>query len=265
MHLIDALLHVVEGQWKASSEGPGHGRMQQASHLLAHTSQIGDGDLHTVQCLIVKSLYLLHTQEYTAAYLAISEAVRTSFLLGLHTRRRDHELSPFEIHMNQRVFWSVYCLDRAISRICRVPYAIRDVDVQIDLPMAIDDKALGGSEQLPEETPTLSSIPYLCNDIAWVRMRTEVWDRESSGRHTDEDFNGTMDARLQSFEKRLPKMLRWDAQQAQISDPERPQFVAHQAMILHLVSFIPCEHASRSISRCGAMSIALLLTWYFST
>ena len=238
VHLIEALLLIVEGQCTVIGDSPGYERMQQAAHLLAHTGRLAEGNLLTVQCLVLKALYLLHAQETTASYSAISEAVRTSFLLGLHTGQHDYELSPFEIHMHQRVFWSVYCLDRIISQICGLPYAMQDSDVHIDIPAALDDKALGGSEQLPDEMPHLSPIPYLCNTIQWARMSAEVWNKVSSANGkgaVNEDFLVTMDARLQNFDKRLPDMLRWPLLDLRLPD-QRPSFVEHQAMVLHLVS-----------------------------
>lgn len=42
--------------------------------------------------------------------------------------------------MRQRLFWTVYFVDRRISLSCGRPYGLRDSDIDVDEPAWVDDK-----------------------------------------------------------------------------------------------------------------------------
>lgn len=240
IHLIEAWLAILETDCTVADELPGWDRLQQASHLLAHTAWLADGNILTIQCLIVKALYLLFALEYRASYSAVGEAVRICYLIGLHAQPRHADSSPFEMHIRQRTFWSLYCLERKVSQSCRAPYLIRDSEIQIDLPACLDDKLIGGSEQLPDEDPDLLSIPYLRSTVKWARLSGETWDKVfciNAPRPVEEEVMVTMDAKIENLRRRFPRKLQWSMecltgmQTSENSPPPAPL-----AMILHLVS-----------------------------
>lgn len=240
IHLIEALQAILEDDCIGEDELPGWARLQQASHLLAHTQWLADGNLLTIQCHIVKGLYLLFAQEYRASYGVVGDAVRLCYLIGLHVQSRYEHKSPFEIHMQQRTFWSLYCLERKVSQLCRAPYLIRDCEIQVDLPACVDDKLLGGSEQLPDEDFDVLGVPYLRSTVKWARLSGETWDKvfcANANKPVDEEVIVTFDAKIENLRRRIPKKLQWtkDSLPAMLAQAN-PTSLSPLAMILHLVS-----------------------------
>ncbi len=74
-----------------------------------------------------------------AAYNTIGAAGRLCFQLGLHQQSSWRSHTPFEIHMRQRIFWTLYFLDRSISLSCGRPYCIREADIDIEQPLYLSD------------------------------------------------------------------------------------------------------------------------------
>lgn len=86
-----------------------------------------------------QSLYHFYCDDEIAAWRAIGIAARASLEIGLHLAHpRFTELkSQREINHARRVFWCVYCLDRAWSLRTGLPNAIQDDDIDPDLPIPV--------------------------------------------------------------------------------------------------------------------------------
>lgn len=84
----------------------------------------------------------MYADKGNAAYSIIGQACRSCFLAGLHQQSSSswRAYTPFEIHMRQRIFWTVYFLDRRISLSCCRPYSIRESDIDIEQPGYLYDK-----------------------------------------------------------------------------------------------------------------------------
>jgi hypothetical protein len=121
---------------------------QAADDLVGKKLMAGHSDFNLIQYLILKSAYLVSADEPNAAYNAIGTACRLCFQSGLHQQSSWRNHTPFEIHMRQRVFWTVYLLDKTISLSCGRPYCIRDSDIDIEQPAYIVDKVRESSLSL---------------------------------------------------------------------------------------------------------------------
>ncbi|KAG9908207.1 alpha/beta-hydrolase, partial [Aureobasidium melanogenum] len=196
IHLIDALQAIVEDDCIGEDDLLGWERVQQASHLLAHTEWLADGNLLTIQCLIVKGLYLLAAQEYHASYGIVGEAS------------------------------------------CRAPYFIQNCEIEVDLPACVDDKLIGGSEQLPDEDFDSSGVPYLRSNVKWARLGGETWDKifcVSANRPVDEEVIVTFDAKIENLRRRIPKKLQWNKDSLKVMPAQANSTrLAPLAMMLHL-------------------------------
>ncbi|OAG35204.1 hypothetical protein AYO21_10602 [Fonsecaea monophora] len=251
LHLISSLLAILEDSSSNSDdEIPGWTGFKRASHLLYHTAWLADGNLATIQTLIIKCTYLLYAEKYNATYDAVGQAVRLCFLIKLHTQsENDQYQSPFETHMRQRVFWALYCLERNVALVCGVPYLIRDSEIQVPLPSELDDQSLGNTEQVPDESPTYSFIPHLHCTSQWAQLSSQCWDHlfcASAKWPVDEDFIITMDARIEYLRNRVPQQLSWRKFAANKEHAgDSPPYMKRQAMILHL----RCNHLRLQIRR----------------
>ncbi|KAH0042214.1 hypothetical protein KCU78_g820, partial [Aureobasidium melanogenum] len=216
IHLIEALQAIVEDDCTGEDELPGWESVQQASHLLAHTTWLANGNLLTIQCLIIKGLYLLAAQEYHASYGVVGEAVRLCYLTGLHVQ------------------------SRKVSQSCRAPYFIRNCEIEVDLPACVDDKLIGGSEQLPDEDFDALGVPYLRSNVKWARLGGETWDKifcVNANRPVDEEVIVTFDAKIENLRRRIPKKLQWtkDSLKVMLAQADSTR-LAPLAMMLHLAT-----------------------------
>lgn len=84
----------------------------------------------------------MYADKGNAAYSIIGIASRLCFQAGLHQQSSCswRAYTPFDMHMRQRVFWTIYFLDRRISLSCGRPYGIREADIDIEQPAYLYDK-----------------------------------------------------------------------------------------------------------------------------
>ena len=240
VNLIMAMVQILEECCTNSRILPGWQEFGRAEHLLSHTTWLGRGNLLTIQCLIIKASYLLYAEKHNVAYDTIGAAVRLCYQIGLHNQDSWHNTDLFTITMRQRVFWSVYCLDRNIALVCGAPYLIRESDFRVNHPRSVDDKRLLPNESLPEETPECSPMPYLYGTVKWGKLCSEVWDAVfgmNAQKPISQEFIATMDARIMLLIYELPKHLQWRSEFLESNDMRQlPAFVLRQSLILHLVS-----------------------------
>jgi hypothetical protein len=141
----------------ATTKPPGWQWFQTADQLVGKRKVSGRGDLSLIQFLIweastpqshrtqiltdsFQALYLVCADKPNAAYNVIGIACRLSFQFGLHQQSCWSNCSPFQIHMRQRIFWTIYFADRRISLSCGRPYGIRDLDIDVDQPSWVYDR-----------------------------------------------------------------------------------------------------------------------------
>ncbi|OQU94101.1 Fungal Zn2-Cys6 binuclear cluster domain-containing protein [Cladophialophora immunda] len=173
----DILRNVDPVQESTSAPCPGWKWFLASDALLRKRKLSGKADLCLIQFLIYEAFYLVHADRSSAAYSAIGIACRLCFQLGLHNEPRwgkDH--SPYAVHMRQRVFWTVYFVDRRISLSCGRPYGIRDSDIRVDKPEWIYDKMLSTNSPPPSPDSETSAIMYLVCMISFGKLAGEVWD-----------------------------------------------------------------------------------------
>jgi hypothetical protein len=219
---------------------PGWYEVSRADHLLSHATWFGKGNFLTIQCLILKSLYFLYLDRCNISYDSLGNAVRLCYQIGLHNESSWHSSSSFEIIMRQRVFWSLFCLDRNISLVCGAPYLIRESDFRVSLPPRIDDRLLWPGKPIPEETPKESVITYMHLTTEVGRLSSEVWDAlfgMSAKKPASQEIIAIMDTRIMLLIDKIPSQLQWAQDNIQLTSESRelPRYILRQSLILHLV------------------------------
>ncbi|KZO90878.1 hypothetical protein CALVIDRAFT_371841 [Calocera viscosa TUFC12733] len=144
--LIDALLDgtPVVAPNTGSEKMPGWNWFAAAERLIGRRKTRGRASLTLIQILIFESLYHIHIDRQSDAYAVSGIACRLSIKLGLHQRHRGtpHEpLDGYTAHMRQRIFWTLYFLERRTAINCGWPYQLRDSDIDIDEPDWLNDQA----------------------------------------------------------------------------------------------------------------------------
>ncbi|KAI1910931.1 hypothetical protein LOZ61_004132 [Ophidiomyces ophidiicola] len=117
------------------------------------------GDIKTIKLLALVATYHFHTDNDALAYRSIGIAARMCLEIGLH--RRDAVLKAFhtdeELAAANKLFWSVYSLDRRWSVGTGLPFTIQDEDIDPYLPDPDD------------------SAPYLRAMVSYCRLSSKVW------------------------------------------------------------------------------------------
>lgn len=95
-------------------------------------------DSQSLNFLILMAVYCLRAPRDPGAWTHTGLAMRLCIELGLH-RRQKHRSFSLEGEMDKRRFWSCYFLDRDISIALGRPPAISDHDIDIELPLDVDE------------------------------------------------------------------------------------------------------------------------------
>jgi hypothetical protein len=103
-------------------------------------------DVRTVQILILLAIYSLRAPQGPGAWTSIGFAMRTCIDLGMHRRRIPRPNSLLDNEMKKRIFWTCYCLDRQVSIILGRPFAISDREIDVELPLDVDESATDTSD-----------------------------------------------------------------------------------------------------------------------
>ncbi|KIW76440.1 hypothetical protein Z517_11186 [Fonsecaea pedrosoi CBS 271.37] len=236
--LVNLILAVVKNVDEFCPEDdiiPGWYEFTKAEHLLNHVIKSGKGNLTTIQCLILKASYLLYIERNDWAYDEIGTAVRLCFQTGLHNQSSWTGLSPLEVHMRQRIFWCVYCLERNISHQCGAPYQMSDQDIAVELPSdsTVEGVSVGGGEG------GFSPITYQLATIKWAKVCSDMWDAMFgvNSRSPTAELIAVTDARILLLIEELPVHLRWSSDFLKVAvQLQYPHYIVRQAIVLHLRS-----------------------------
>ncbi|KAL6229533.1 hypothetical protein BDW75DRAFT_245649 [Aspergillus navahoensis] len=241
IHLMVAVVKIlgdnaVEGP--AGVECPGWADFARAEHLLGHVLWAGSVSHLSIQCLITKASYLLYVEKAHLAYDAVGTATRIMYQLGLHDQRLWKEYSDFQTTMCQRIFWSLYCLDRAIALASGAPCIIQDATIRVNLPLPLDDRQLLPGAVLPSPSPTSSSVPYLQEMVSWARLYSDTCKMVSDDATTrllTPEVVDSLDQKILNWLSGLPAHLTWSADLLILNQTNSlPHFILRHSVILLL-------------------------------
>ncbi|KIX98813.1 uncharacterized protein Z520_05274 [Fonsecaea multimorphosa CBS 102226] len=236
--LIVALMKALEEQSYDPANVPGWQELTMATRLLSRVMWSGKGDLMTLQCCIVKVLALLYIEEHDLAYSALSETVCLCFQIKLNRQSTWTQCGPFETHMRQRIFWTIFCIDRSVAQICGMPYLVRDSEVGVELPDVVDGQPLDADGSWPLWSSDAIDMRYIRCIVKWCQLSAEVWDEmygKGSNDLNTEEFTAITDAKLFLLQDSLPDYLKWDPEKVGTPDADLvPRHISRQASNIHL-------------------------------
>ncbi|KAK5176077.1 hypothetical protein LTR44_011352 [Exophiala sp. CCFEE 6388] len=246
VYLVVAVVKIVQDFCPQDNVIPGWYEFIRAEHLLNHIIRTGKGNLVTLQCLILKSSYLLYIERHDWAYDVMGTSVRLCFQLGIHNQQSWTGMTDFDVHMRIRIFWCIYCLERNIAHQCGAPYQINEKDIAIDLPAELQS----GLRGLVSIEGSLTPIPNQLATIKWARLCSDMWDAMFgvNARQVNTEFVVVTDARILLLLNEVPPALRWTSATLKAIDALRwtsatlkaidgiqyPHFIVRQSIVLHL-------------------------------
>lgn len=225
-HLMTATVGILE-DFCPDDNLPGWQAFQRAHHLLNHVIRSGKADMTTVQCIVLNTLYILYLERSDWAYDQAGTAVRLLFQLRLHDQTLWTTIAPQEVSLRQRLFYSVYTLERNISHQLGAPFRLNDQDVNVQLP-TLETSGLADR---------FSPLPYLCAAVRWARLLADVWSNtfRPGAPPVTVEFVAIMEARIRVLLTELPSRLRWPEQFDPSKYEDCPHYIIRQANIMHLV------------------------------
>lgn len=111
-----------------------------------------------------------------------------------------------------QLWWTIYFLDRQISRRSGIPYHIRDTEFDVDDFTKNETTVNDGPGRLPLHPSTISKS-YMQGLINLARLWGNVWDTFFAvGATKTGDWMEIeiMDARILNTRRQLPETLTWD-------------------------------------------------------
>lgn len=107
-------------------------------------------------------------------------AMRLCIELGFHRRKRLSS-SSVKMEREKRLFWTCYYLDRELSASLGRPTSIADHDIDVELPLDVDDStqevevfdlAMKQDQSIPANPPTV--LTYFIHLIRLKRIQSEI-------------------------------------------------------------------------------------------
>lgn len=191
---------------------PGWENYLQSRRAVQHTSHRSDLYTLSTQCLI--AAYLMHCEILDAA----SEAIRVAWKLATSLRvNNKRSWSPDDSGENlqkQKIWWTIYFLDRQISRRSGTAYHIRDTEFNVD-----EFTGMAGivSDQISQsDWHTSATWSYLQALINLARLWGHVWDTffaVGATKKGDWMEIEITDARVVNTRRQLPNSLTWNSEE----------------------------------------------------
>lgn len=107
-----------------------------------------------------------------------------------------------ENELRKRLFWSCYAFDRQISIPMGRPFGISDRDIDLELPLNINENATEDQLSKSEHIGSLSKSTSLSSFILIIRLRQIESDIQQSIYRVDQNI-GIEDSTIDGFIERL--------------------------------------------------------------
>ncbi|CBQ67503.1 related to transcriptional activator acu-15 [Sporisorium reilianum SRZ2] len=246
-----------------------------------------DKPLWRIQCLLLSTLFQLGIPiSASNSWILLGGAIRVLLDVGAHRKHtaKKLRLSRLEEETYKRVFWVAYSLDRECAASLGRPIMLQDEDIDVELPVEIDDEYLFNtpdSEPLPAQPqgkPALIS-GFLCSlrldEIVGRTLKTVYALHKTkirfgiNSKEWDERLVSEIDSALNIWLDTVPPHLRYDPHersdewllqssllyskyyncQLLVHRPFIPaKKAASEKSILNFPSLAICTNAARSIS-----------------
>ncbi|EWG44876.1 hypothetical protein FVEG_05844 [Fusarium verticillioides 7600] len=187
---------------------PGWERYLQSCRAIQQFSHSKTLNLDTVRAQCLMAAYLMHVEVLRAASQAISVAWQQAISIRLNDKKTWPGDDAQGVFQRQQLWWTMYFLDRQISRRSGIAYHIRNTEFDVD-----DFTVSTENTPIPQAEVTKSYLQAL---VSLSRLWSRVWDTFFAVGATNKgDWMEVelMDARILNARRGLPKTLTWDSKE----------------------------------------------------
>ncbi|KIW81684.1 hypothetical protein Z517_04710 [Fonsecaea pedrosoi CBS 271.37] len=238
LNFVVAATQLLYDSSERTTDVPGWTYFFRGDRLLTYATWLEKSNTTTLQILLVKILYCFFAGHFDAAYASVGVAGQLCVQLGLHNEPSWGPHCTFYARAyRQRLFWSLVCLSPIISQHAGCPDPLRDLDIQVEYPLCVDDRMLYPDCLPLQELPRASPVPYLLEVIKWARLSSEAWDTVlGPGAKTPFDAQAitSIDNKVKALSAEAPQFLQWTWITTSQDKDHIPSFRWHQALIMYL-------------------------------
>lgn len=192
---------------------PGWESYVQSCRALQHLANSKVLNLHVVRAQCLVAAYLMQCETLTAASKAVFATWQLATSIRLNNKKKWPSSDSKGSLQRQQLWWTIYFLDRQISRRSGTAYHIRDTEFDVD---DFDPKG-----RLTERYSTVANVwyssisaSYLHVLISLARLWGTVWDTffaVGASKKGDWMEVEIMDARILNTRRQLPSLLTWNS------------------------------------------------------
>ncbi|KAH8645455.1 fungal-specific transcription factor domain-containing protein [Xylariales sp. PMI_506] len=241
------LLHLVYASAGRFLETAGEfGPFLPKRHYAAALSNLGVildyDDIRSVSALMLMAVYCLRNPVGPGAWTYSRLAMQVALNIGLHRKTSSMRRSGIENEMRKRIFWATYAFDRQISIPLGRPFAISDRDIDVPLPMDIDEATSMDAIARMGEPPAKDVVPErstsLSSFLQVVRIRRIESDIQQTIYRVDQTPE-ISDAKVDEF---LERLSRWkDRIPLDASKKRDMEAVPYDGYDYYLVFYYKCQ------------------------
>ncbi|EXJ84041.1 hypothetical protein A1O3_04708 [Capronia epimyces CBS 606.96] len=167
--------------------------------------------LESIQAILCCAMYSIRSPIGVSVWMLSGLALRQCLELGLHRKIRWSKMksNSLKVELRKRVFWCSYNLDRAVAITLGRPVGIADHDIDVELPLDIDDEyiTMNGVTK-PPRTSKMEPVTTISTAIHTIRLR-QIWARIQSSVYPQVGAEATIQssALFERFKRELADWL----------------------------------------------------------
>lgn len=215
---------------EAPNHLPGYIMHDASRKLLQAFDGLQRASLDTVRCHLLNCIYALHANMVEVALQLYATAARLLTVVDppKHHQGRQEQRSAHDLGL----WWSVFILDRTLSRISDAPYILRINQLPTEIQDALDGALLNERACIQSQRPVpipghrdgrneaseedidiqyLQVMGHLCH--LWSSFQDKAYSNRTPGHHCSLKNLAILDTELQIFDASIPSALRWEPPQ----------------------------------------------------
>jgi transcriptional regulatory protein GAL4 len=136
------------------------------------------GNITLVQTLTLMSNYLQKRNKPNSGYNYLGLALHMAMGLGLHKEFRDWDISPLNMELRRRVWWSIFVFNVGAAVTFGRPLAWPNKNVEVHLPLNVSDRSLTNmSRELPGEADHVTTFSSVIMQSRFHLLTNDIYTR----------------------------------------------------------------------------------------
>tara|TARA_R110002003_G_scaffold68_27_gene6269 strand:- start:3030 stop:5210 length:2181 start_codon:yes stop_codon:yes gene_type:complete len=171
------------------------------------------GNITLVQTLTLMSNYLQKRNKPNSGYNYLGLALHMAIGLGLHKEFHDWDISPLNMEIRRRVWWSIFVFNVGAAVTFGRPLAWPNKNVEVHLPLNVSDRSLTNlSRTLPGEADHVTTFSSVIMQSKFHMLTNDIYTRVISMPFPSaSELVRLDDTLIGNWESSVPEWYRQDA------------------------------------------------------